>query len=148
MIVQIENEIKSVKIYSPCVRSLVNQHRRDFQTEARKFCNTGYFRKRRLFSPYLRKSASTRSVFESYVRKSEPWSEPRHDVIVFKNLHPGKRIWKPPFSVLENAGYVWTVAVFREKSLRFRKYPATCGWGLINSECRSRFLCLTAANSS
>ena len=40
MIVQIENEIKSVKIYSPCVRSLVNQHRRDFQTEAREFCNT------------------------------------------------------------------------------------------------------------
>ena len=33
MIVQIENKIKSVKIYSPCVRS-------DFQTEARKFCNT------------------------------------------------------------------------------------------------------------
>ena len=29
-----------MKIYSPCVRSLVNQHRRDFQTEARKFCNS------------------------------------------------------------------------------------------------------------
>ena len=40
MIVQIENEMKSMKIYSPCVRSLVNQHRRDFQTEARKFCNS------------------------------------------------------------------------------------------------------------
>ena len=33
-------------------------------------------------------------------------------------------------SVLENAGYVWMVAVFGEKSVRFRKYPATCGRGL------------------
>ena len=49
MIVQIENEIKSVKIYSPCVRSLVNQHRRDFQTEAWKFCNTSL--KAKLLSP-------------------------------------------------------------------------------------------------
>ena len=31
-----------------------------------------YFRKRRFFPPYLKKSASTRIVFESYVRKSEP----------------------------------------------------------------------------
>ena len=31
----------------------------------------------------------------------------------------------------ENAGYVWTVAVFGEKSLYFRKYPATCGRGLL-----------------
>ena len=44
--------------------------------------------------------------------------EPRHDVIVF-----------------ENAGYVWTVAVFGEKSLRFRKYSATCGRGLSLSVC-------------
>ena len=37
---------------------------------------------------------------------------------------------KPPFSVPANAGYVWMVAVFGEKTLRFRKYPATCGQAL------------------
>ena len=80
------------------------------------------------------------------MQKSEPW-EPRQGVIVlenlrfhpstrirwtsvFKNLHPGKHIWKPPFSVPANAGYVWMVAVFGEKTLRFRKYPATCGQAL------------------
>ena len=36
--------------------------------------------------------------------------------------------------MLENAGCVWTVAVFGEKSLRFRKYPVTCGRGL-NEHC-------------
>ena len=139
----------------------------------------GYFRKRRFFPPYLKKSASTRSVFESYLTiHTQPgifengffllpiWKnlrphvafsnhmcgraslKPKHDVIVFenlrsrpstrirwisvfKNLHLGERIWKPPFLVPENADYVWTVAVFGEKSLRFRQYPATCGRGLI-----------------
>ena len=40
----------------------------------------------------------------------------------------------------ENAGYVWMVAVFREKSLRFRKYPATCGRGLRPTCGRNLFL--------
>ena len=39
------------------------------------------------------------------------------------------RFQKSPTSVPENAGYVWTVAVFGENSLRFRKYPATRGRG-------------------
>ena len=30
----------------------------------------------------------------------------------------------------KNAGYVRMVAVFGEKSIRFPKYPATCGRGL------------------
>ena len=34
------------------------------------------------------------------------------------------------FSAPENAGYVWTVAVFGGKILRFQKHPSTCGRGL------------------
>ena len=34
----------------------------------------------------------------------------------------------------ENAGYVWTVAVFEQKSPRFRKYTASCGRGLSISQ--------------
>ena len=81
------------------------------------------FWKTETFSSVFKKSASTRSVFKSYVRRAN--LEPRHDVIVFenlrfrpstriryiyvfKNLHPGERIWKPSFSVPENAGSVWT----------------------------------------
>ena len=88
------------------------------------------FSKTEDFFSVLKKSASTRSVFESYVRKSEPWTYAwRHRIwklrfrpstrirwiSVFKTLHSGERIWKPPFSGTENAGYVWTVAVFGEK---------------------------------
>ena len=43
-------------------------------------------------------------------------------ISVFKTLHPGESIWNPLFSVSENADYVWTVAVFGEKSFRFPKY--------------------------
>jgi len=32
---------------------------------------------------------------------------------------------------VEFAGYVWTVAVSGKKKLRIRKYPDTCGRGLI-----------------
>ena len=33
------------------------------------------------------------------------------------------------FSVPENTGYVWTVAVFGGKIHHFQKHPATCGRG-------------------
>ena len=92
------------------------------------------------FPPYLRKTASTRSVFESYVRKSEPWTWAwRHRIwkLPFSPVHTSTMNlrfqtsppWPAVFSAHGNTGYVWTVAVFGEKSLRFSKYPATCGQG-------------------
>ena len=44
----------------------------------------------------------------------------------FQNLHTGQRIWKPRKRRLHVVGS----RIRRKKSLRFRKYPATCGWGL------------------
>ena len=49
---------------------------------------------------------------------------------VFGNLHSGERFRKPPFSLTENAVYVWTQRRNGGKNLRFQKYPHTCGRGL------------------
>ena len=99
------------------------------------------FSKSEIFSSVFKKNLRPQVAFLNRIwlsTRSEP--EPMHDVIVFENLrfcpsastrirwicifkilHPGERIWKPPFSIVENAGFVWTVAVLGEKSLRFRK---------------------------
>ena len=68
--------------------------------------------------------------------------EPRHGVIVFDSVFVRPHEYDESlfskistlesvfenfrYLELENAGFVWTVAVFGEKSLRFRRYPATC----------------------
>ena len=51
---------------------------------------------------------------------------------VFENLHSGERFRKPPFSVAENAVYVWTQRENGGKNLHFQKYPDTCGRDLIH----------------
>ena len=60
---------------------------------------------------------------------------------VFARLH---KYDESPFSkistlegVFENTGYVWSAAVFGDKSFRFRKCPATCGRGFMSKNlCR------------
>ena len=49
---------------------------------------------------------------------------------VFKFLHSGERFQIYPFSVGENAGYVWTRPMSVEIFLRCKIYPDTCGGGL------------------
>ena len=106
----------------------------------------GYFRKRRFFPSDLKRIcvhsyrfrivcaeelALNLGMTSSYLKASVFVPSTRIRLIsVYKTLHAGERIWKPLFSVPENAGCVWTVAVLGEDSLRFRKYPATCGQGL------------------
>ena len=81
-----------------------------------------------------------------YNARREDWNQ-KNDVSVFanfrirpvhtytysyriKNFHSGERFQKFPDTAVKYAGYVWTQAVFVKKSLRFHKFPDTCGHGL------------------
>ena len=103
---------------------------------------SGYFWKRRFLSPFSKKSASTRSVFKSFLPVHDIWrhrfrkppfssvhTSPKNTRL--KNLQSGDRFQKAAVSVTKNTVFVWTEAVSGEKSsvfknIRIRRYGR--GW--------------------
>lgn len=90
---------------------------------------SGYFRKRRLFSPFSKKHrVHTKRIWLVFARRIH--MKRKREVGVFKNLHSGDRFLKPAFLEPENAVYMWTEVYNQEKHLRFQNIPDTYGRGL------------------
>ena len=77
----------------------------------------------------MRSSKRSQAPIASSFSKTSVFTRP-HVNGVFENLHSGERFRKPPFSLTENAVYVWTQRQNGGKNLRFQKYPHTCERGL------------------
>ena len=74
------------------------------------------------------------TLFTSSDSKISGFTRP-HVIRIVADLfffHSGDRIYFFSGFAVEFAGCVWTVAVSGKKMLRIRKYPDTCGQGLIS----------------